>query len=125
MNEPIKDPWWCWVTGRQKSGYEKMILFINERFIPFDFYILKYLKGSFAPVHTDYVPGYRHYRFNLILHQAKEGGVFDCRHPIISTRWLYFFRSDRAHSVSKIKKGSRYVFSVGICIPRRSGRKVL
>lgn len=120
MNKPTEDPWWCWLTGRQKSGYEKMILFINEYFVPFDFHILKYLKGSFVPEHTDYEPGYRHYRLNIILRQPLEGGKFACQDPIITSRWVNFFRSDRPHSVSKITKGSRYVFSTGVCIPRIS-----
>lgn len=118
MNKPIEQPWYKWISGRQKSGYEKMILFINTRVVPFDFYILKYLKGSFVPEHTDYIPRYRHYRLNIILRQPIQGGKFICHHPIFTSKWVNFFRSDRPHSVSKIKKGSRYVFSIGVCFPR-------
>lgn len=39
-----EQPWLQWLKGRQNSGYEKMILFINKIFIPFDLHILKYLK---------------------------------------------------------------------------------
>lgn len=116
-----EQPWLQWLKGRQNSGYEKMILFINKKVVPFDLHILKYLKGSFVPEHTDYEPGYRHYRLNIILRQPLEGGKFVCQDPIITSRWVNFFRSDRPHSVSKIRDGSRYVFSIGVCIPRLKG----
>ncbi len=118
MEKLLKERWWCWLAGRQRSGYEKMILFINRHFVPFDLHLLKYLQGSFVPSHVDYIAGYRHYRLNIILRQPLEGGVFECRHPIFVSRWVNFFRSDRVHSVTKINKGSRYVFSIGFCIKR-------
>ncbi len=107
-------PWFTWIQGRQKSGYEKFILFIRDKkFLPCDCYFLRYTKGSLVPEHTDPVPGYRHYRFNLILWKPELGGELKCEHPIFVWWRINFFRSDKAHSVTKIKKGCRYLFSVG------------
>lgn len=110
--------WFTWLKGRQNSGYEKMVLFANQHIIPCDIHLLRYFVGSLVPVHYDLEPGYRHYRLNIIIRKAIVGGEFWCQHPIISFWRIHFFRSDDAHSVSKIQKGSRYVLSFGLQIKK-------
>ena len=106
--------WFRWRRGRQQSGYEKMLILVNPFLLPFDFYLLRFRKGSEIPPHTDPVSEKRHYRLNLILKQAREGGHFSCSNPIYESRRIKLFRPDRnEHSVSRINAGTRYVLSIG------------
>lgn len=103
-----------WRSGRQNSGYEKMLLFANPFILPFDCYLLRYKTGSGVPEHTDPVEDKRHYRLNIVLRKAKEGGEFYCAEPIYNGSRLKLFRPDRSpHSVTPVEKGVRYVLSVG------------
>lgn len=106
--------WLRWRSGRQNSGYYKMLLFSFWRF---DCYLLKFTEGSSIKSHVDPVPGYKHYRLNILLKNAEDGGDFVCDSPLIlNTKRVKFFRSDLVlHSVTKIVKGSRYVLSFGFC----------
>ncbi|MFK7964645.1 MAG: 2OG-Fe(II) oxygenase [Burkholderiaceae bacterium] len=103
-----------WRGGRQESGYEKMLIGINPFFVPFDCYLLRFREGAEIATHTDPVDGRRHYRVNVILSEADEGGVFVCANPIHESRRIKFFRPDRqAHSVTRVEAGTRYVLSIG------------
>lgn len=108
-----------WRQGRQRSGYEKMLLGINPFVIPWDCYLLRYGPGAQIPPHTDPVPGKRHYRLNVVLKEATQGGVFQCDHVLFGTRRVKLFRPDvQTHQVSRIERGQRYVLSVGWVLPR-------
>ncbi len=103
-----------WELGRQKSGYDKMLLLTGTFAIPFDVYILRFPTDSEILEHVDTVDNGRHYRLNIIIKKARLGGVFYCSDPIFETNRIKLFRPDIAtHRVSKIEKGVRYVFSVG------------
>ncbi len=103
-----------WQRGRQNSGYDKMLLWQSWLPILFDLYLLRYPEGSEVPPHHDEVSFGRHYRLNIILTQAKKGGDFYCANPIFATQRIKIFRPDiNEHSVSRVEKGTRYVFSLG------------
>lgn len=103
-----------WKSGRQNTGYEKMLLLVNPFLLPFDLYILRFKTGTEIPTHTDPVHKKRHYRLNIVLCQARCGGDFVCSEPIFETRRIKLFRPDVSpHSVTKIESGTRYVLSLG------------
>ena len=103
-----------WKQGRQKSGYHKMLLARAIWPIKFDLYLLKFPEGCELPPHQDEVDHGKHYRLNIVLKNAKEGGDFICKSPIYSNHRVYFFRSDISeHSVSKVITGNRYLLSLG------------
>jgi hypothetical protein len=103
-----------WQSGRQKSGYDKMLLLQSMWPLPFDVYILRFPEGSEIKPHTDPVSFGRHFRLNIVLKQAKVGGEFQCKTPLFQTKRIKFFRPDACeHSVSKLKCGTRYVLSIG------------
>lgn len=103
-----------WRGGRQKSGYEKMLLAINPFIVPWDCYLLRFREGAEIAPHTDTVDERRHFRINVVLVEARDGGEFVCEDPIFASRRIKFFRPDQqAHSVTRVESGTRYVFSVG------------
>jgi len=103
-----------WERGRQKSGYDKMLLCGAKWPIKFDTYLLKFPLGSEIAPHTDKVESGKHYRLNIVLKNANEGGVFICQNPIFETSRIKLFRPDTCeHQVSKIVKGTRYLLSIG------------
>ncbi len=103
-----------WKLGRQDTGYDKMLLFTARWPLPFDSYLLRYPEGSSVPPHTDPLQAGRHYRLNIILRSPTSGGDFVCATPIFATRRIKLFRPDACeHSVTPVKGGSRYVFSLG------------
>ena len=111
-----------WIKGRQKSGYDKMLFCSSSRIIKFDLYLLRFPQGSQILPHTDKVKEGKHYRLNIVLQNAKEGGVFQCDKPIINTKRIKLFRPDiNEHSVSKVMSGNRYLISLGWIrnIPRK------
>lgn len=99
-----------WTLGRQGTGYYKCKLF-QSSLLKLDLYLLKYPPGSEIPIHSDPVPGRKHYRVNLVLLKGK-GGEFWCERPILLLGRLKIFRSDFPHSVSKVEK-TRLVLSLG------------
>jgi hypothetical protein len=109
-----------WTKGRQGTGYEKLkLLELGHRSIGgIDAYLLKYGVGDSIPVHTDPVPGKRHYRLNLTLRNAKEGGELWVEKKILGIgKRIILFRSDLAkHSVTEIGSGVRIVLTIGIAI---------
>lgn len=103
-----------WRGGRQKSGYEKMLLAINPFIIPWDCYLLRFREGAQIKGHIDPVDERRHFRINVILIEAAKGGQFECDAPIFESRRVKFFRPDQQmHSVTRVESGSRYVLSIG------------
>lgn len=108
------DNWFRWKSGRQNTGYEKMLLLVNPFLIPFDLYLLRFKHGTEIPTHTDPVQKKRHFRLNIVVKQAQRGGHFICSQPIFETRRIKLFRPDVSpHSVTKIESGTRYVLSLG------------
>lgn len=103
-----------WIDGRQGTGYKKIKLLESKKFL-FDCYLLYFPEGSEIPPHRDPVPqGYKHYRLNIFLVKAIEGGIFLCKNTIHSFSRFQLFRPDvEEHSVSKITKGYRLVLSIG------------
>ena len=103
-----------WQSGRQGSGYDKMLLLTAPWPVPFDSYLIRYPEGSSIPPHTDPVQRGRHYRLNIILKSPRSGGEFVCRNPIYASDRIKLFRPDVSeHSVSLVQGGSRYVLSIG------------
>ena len=103
-----------WDKGRQGTGYDKMLLITSYCPIPFDSYIIRYPEGSEIPPHIDSVQSGKHYRLNIVIKDCKQGGEFICKNLIFETKRIKFFRPDISeHSVSKVIKGNRYIFSIG------------
>jgi hypothetical protein len=103
-----------WQSGRQSSGYDKMLLLTAPWPVPFDSYLIRYPEGSGIPPHTDPVEHGRHYRLNIVVKSSDSGGEFVCAKPIYSSRRIKLFRPDLCeHSVTKVQGGSRYILSVG------------
>lgn len=103
-----------WEYGRQKTGYRVMTLFYS-RHLRCDCYLLRYIKGDSIPVHKDTVSHYvNHFRLNIVLRNAKEGGEFEVRNALWKWWRVVLFRPDEEpHSVSEIKAGERWVLSFG------------
>ena len=111
-----------WRNGRQRSGYDKMLLMQSWLPLPFDLYLLRFPTGTIIGPHTDRVQSGEHYRLNIILKPARRGGEFQCADPIYVNARIKLFRPDRSeHSVTRIEEGTRYVLSLGWV--RRSGGK--
>lgn len=106
-----------WGNDKFDTGYRIFTIFYNRWF---DVYLFDYPTGSLIPKHKD--PGKRgaHYRLNVEICKAVEGGVFSCKGPHLRIfERVYLFRADRYyHRVSRVDNGRRLVFSVGITIPR-------
>lgn len=103
-----------WESGRQKSGYDKMLVCGAVWPIKFDTYLLRFPEGSEVPAHTDKVSSGKHYRLNIVLKNAREGGEFICQNPIFASKRIKLFRPDVSeHRVSKVLKGNRYLLSIG------------
>lgn len=106
--------WWRWVSGRQGTGYDKLLLATLPWPLPFDCYLIRYPVGAAIPRHVDPVSGRRHFRLNVVVKASPAGGEFLCDNPIFQTRRLKFFRPDvSAHEVTTVRGGPRYVLSVG------------
>jgi hypothetical protein len=103
-----------WQSGRQGTGYDKMLLISAPWPLPFDSYLIRYPEGSQIPPHTDPISSGRHYRLNIILKSPRAGGEFVCASPIFESKRIKLFRPDACeHSVTKVEGGSRYVLSIG------------
>jgi 2OG-Fe(II) oxygenase superfamily len=109
-----------WQIGRQLSGYDKMLLWqIPLPLVWIDGYLLRFRKGSKILPHTDKVNNYKHYRLNIVLKSAEQGGEFVCNDSYINTKRFKFFRSDiMEHQVLEVTQGSRYVLSLGFAIKK-------
>jgi len=108
---------WKWQQGRQGGGYKKFSIVMTKFPIPWDMHLLYIPSGAEIKLHIDSVEGYKMYRINIILKQAKEGGKFFCPGAILNWRRIKLFRPDiMSHGVTKVSKGERLVLSVGWCI---------
>jgi hypothetical protein len=103
-----------WQLGRQGSGYEVLTL-LYSKLLKADCYILRYPEKASIPAHTDPVdPEHKHYRLNIQLWPAQEGGELICAHSLFRVGPINFFRPDESiHAVTEVKKGTRYVLSIG------------
>lgn len=102
-----------WELGRQGTGYNKIKLF-ESKFFKADCYLLYYPKGSEIPVHRDPVSIGDHYRLNIMLKKAKDGGDFICKDPILRWPRVFYFRPDKSwHAVTRINEGYRLMLSIG------------
>lgn len=103
-----------WQVGRQQSGYDKMLILGSDWPIPFDCYLLRFKPGAEIAPHVDKVESGRHFRLNIVLKQAKQGGDFHCQSTIYRSTRIFLFRPDVAeHRVSKVTSGTLYVLSIG------------
>ncbi|WP_321394219.1 hypothetical protein [Emcibacter sp.] len=103
-----------WQRGRQKSGYDKMLLCRAYWPVKFDMYLLRFPEGSEIPLHRDRVDNGEHYRLNIVLKKSRIGGQFICNEPIFETDRIKLFRPDISeHKVSRVIRGSRYLLSIG------------
>ena len=103
-----------WERGRQKSGYDKMLLCGATWPIKFDTYLLKFPEGSEITSHVDKVTSGKHYRLNIVIKSAEIGGEFICSHAIFASKRIKLFRPDiSSHQVTKVIKGNRYLLSIG------------
>jgi hypothetical protein len=103
-----------WQYGRQKTGYDVMT-FINNKLLKFDCHLIRYKVGASIPPHRDPAGrGKRHFRLNIEIWRAKEGGELVCKESIFRTKRVNLFRPDlTVHSVTEVKQGIRYVLSIG------------
>ena len=104
-----------WVDGRQDTFYKKMLLLRNQFFIDLDVYLLKYPEGSYLPPHYDKCRcTKRHYRLNIILWNAKKGGIFHSTGYLFNLGRIKLFRPDICeHKLSTVEEGQRTVLSIG------------
>ncbi len=98
-----------WQSGRQGSGYDKLSLFVSQRF-KCDFYLLRFPTGTGVPSHTDPVQkGYNHYRINFVYRGYNRIGD---RMYVLGKSWRFwrfvFFRPDLVkHGLLPVKKEMR------------------
>lgn len=103
-----------WERGRQGTGYEKIRLASSNWPLPFDVYILRYRTGAHIPLHTDPNPLGQHWRCNITLWKAAEGGEYFEWDAGTRPRRIRVFRPDKTpHGVKPVVKGTRYVLSIG------------
>lgn len=106
-----------WEQGRQGTGYLKRRIFeFANRLFGMDCYLIKYLPNTYIPPHTDPVPGFKHFRLNIVLKQTGRGGNL----YFYKTRQygrVFLFRPDHVeHSVSNVDNGTRLVLSIGLVV---------
>lgn len=105
--------WLRWQKGRQRGGYDKLLLATARRPFPFDCYLIRYPVGAFIAPHTDPVDGHRHFRLNLEVRRGTRGGVF-VRNGLPQHGRIHLFRPDvERHEVTRVEGRARYVLSVG------------
>ncbi|MGB1263759.1 MAG: 2OG-Fe(II) oxygenase [Cognaticolwellia sp.] len=111
---PFLNKLFRWQRGRQKSGYDKMLLCGACWPIKFDTYLLKFPEGSEIASHVDQVESGKHYRLNIVIKNPEMGGEFICSQAIFESKRIKLFRPDiSAHQVTKVVKGNRYLLSIG------------
>jgi 2OG-Fe(II) oxygenase superfamily len=111
--------WLRWLRGRQGTGYDKMLLLATPFPIRLDAYLLRYPQGCEIPPHTDPVAAGRHYRLNVVVWRAREGGEFVCAGALWQRGRVALFRPDCSeHAVTRVAAGRRYVLSIGWVLGR-------
>lgn len=103
-----------WQYGRQKTGYEIMT-FLNSKWFKCDLHLIRYRTGASILPHRDPVNvPYQHFRINIVLWPAKQGGELICEKSLWRWGAINFFRPDETiHSVTEVTEGARYVLSCG------------
>ena len=95
-----------WELGRQGTGYRKLKLLTGKSF---DCYLIDYPPGTHIPIHVDPVPGFCHFRINLLL-LGEDKFIGE---TILSFGKVKFFRPDiMPHSVEEVST-RRIVLSIG------------
>lgn len=117
-NRSLLRHWWQhvgrWQGGRQRGGYQKLLILIARWPLPFDVYLLRFPEGSEIAPHRDPVAQGQHFRLNLILKSARRGGDFICAEPIYASKRIKLFRPDACeHRVTRVEQGTRYLLSIG------------
>lgn len=83
-----------------------------------DCYLIKYPPESYIPPHTDPVDGRHHFRLNIELKRAEDGGHFYGCEPLLRLPRVVLFRPDiQTHAVAWVRKGTRLVLSFGVAFP--------
>lgn len=100
-----------WQSGRQKSDYKKILIFLSTR-LSVDCWLIYYPSGVSLPRHSDKINGRIHYRYNFTLVKPAAGGELRSSGPIQRAGRLDFFRSDVPHWATKTN-GWRLVLSFG------------
>ncbi len=110
-----------YVAGRQGTGYFKKALFeVELGSWGFDGWLLWYPVGAHIPPHTDPVKGKKHWRLNIVLRNADQGGEFHTDGLIKNLPRITLFRPDLArHGVTKVTRGARHVLSLGCARAKR------
>ncbi len=114
---------WKWIKGRQGGGYDKLPIFISQRW-KCDFYLLRMPKGCEILRHKDPVTeGYEHHRINLNLNGYTAPGY---RMLVLGKvkRWFRFeyFRPDLyLHSLPTLQK-TTYMLSFGWLTKNKEGK---
>jgi len=117
-----------WVPGRQGTGYERASVrgpaskCLAELGVSLDTrhdeYLLRYPEGAFIPPHVgDALFGVGHYRINVLLEHAAEGGelFFDGERIELDECDEVVFRPDIIlHEVKPVTKGRRLLWTVGV-----------
>jgi len=78
--------------------------------------LVTYSEGHFVTRHIDMVGSGRLYKLNLVLVEAKQGGIFETEGIIFSLfNRIILFRPDLyEHSVTKIVRGKRVLLSFAL-----------
>jgi len=110
---------WRWESGRQGTGYDKLLLATSER-LKFDLYLLRFPRDCVVPRHRDpTVPGYEHHRVNITLKKPLIGGeivVDGPSHRALGGRYMRFRPDLYLHwmtAVEYIWPANMYVLSFG------------
>jgi hypothetical protein len=112
--------WLRWESGRQKSGYDKLLLASSKR-LKFDLYLLRFPRDCSVPEHRDpAVPGYEHHRINLTLKKPLHGGEIVVHGPCIRRlcgRYMRFRPDLYLHWMTSVEyiwnTSHMYVLSLG------------
>lgn len=107
---------WRWGYDQFRTGY-RIFTIAYIKALRWDIYLFHYPEGSFIPKHKDPSKYGKHYRFNITLKRAEQGGEFICNNVVF--RWWRFclFRADaNYHRVTKIEKGNRWILSFGVTL---------
>jgi len=108
---------WRWGNDKFDTGYRIFTIFYSKKF-RWDTYLFHYKEGSHIPKHKDPSKHGRHFRFNIELKKAEQGGKFICQNVIFKWWRFCLFRADsNYHRVTTIEKGSRWVLSFGATLP--------
>lgn len=109
-----------WERGRRSADglayWKKRLWLFLCGWFQFDCWLLCYQQGCGITRHSDTITGMRHWRFNIVYQDCKEGGDLICESAMINWRRLKVFRSDLPHEVTEVLQGERRVFSLGLAL---------